>query len=397
MGKHHNEPIGFDKSLPGVKEYWDTKQQYMKFEASIEEVDGEWYRLDKNLFYPEGGGQPGDTGVLKIGKKQIKVCDTQIKDGKVWLEVEQSKFKEGEVVLGIIDESRRLILSRNHSGQHLLSAAFYSLFEADTVRAELRIDENQIDLDKKMGIADVTKAFDLSIEQISENLDISTKVLSKTDLKKFNLRGDLAKVGESGIFRMVQIGDESDPFDRNLCGGTHVGSTSEILSLSLSKLEGKKVRFRSGLSSLEELTRRNELTLELQREINTQEQNILPNVRKMIEDQVENVRKMRKMSAELHYYRFNSLPWIDGEGVRYKIMDQIEGDRSQLGRIFDELKEEEILIARFISGVIAIASGDERNTKYAFDKLKSQGMKGGGKGKILMGKGESIDLDKMKF
>ena len=391
MGKHHHDPIEFDESIPGVQKYWDTKQQYLKFETTVQEVEESWVKLDRNLFYPEGGGQPGDTGVLKIDDRILDVIDTQKKEDGVWIRIRGDGLSSGDHVYCEIDENRRLVLSRNHSGQHLLSASFYRLFEADTVRAELRVDESQIDLDKKLDMDEVTKAFDLCVEQIGESLDISTKILKKADLKKYNLRGELAKVGDNGIYRAVQIGDDRDPFDLNLCGGTHVGSTSEILSLSLSKMEAKKVRFTSGVASLEELTRRNAQNLSILRILNTSEDKMITTIRKLLDDQTANGRKINKMNTELLYYKFREMDWIDGKDIRYKILDQIEGDRSQLGRIFDSLGEKEVMISRFSNGVITIASGSEEVSRRVFESLRKLGMKGGGKGKILMGKGKDLE------
>src|SRR6266511_2377282 len=117
--------------------------------------------LDQSAFYPEGGGQPADTGTLD----GIAVVDVQVEDGVVWHMLAQPLA--GEVVQGQIDWSRRFDHMQQHHGQHLLSAAFERLYELPTVSFHLGTAASTIDL----------AATALSAEQAAAAEDLANQVI----------------------------------------------------------------------------------------------------------------------------------------------------------------------------------------------------------------------------
>src|ERR1044071_3152978 len=111
-----------------------TDSSILQFPATIIDVQaterGYEIQLDRTAFYPTGGGQPNDTGLLG----DARVIDVfEDESGVVYHVVSEiSALAPGQVVNGKIDAKRRLDYMQQHSGQHILSQAFVHLFGADT-------------------------------------------------------------------------------------------------------------------------------------------------------------------------------------------------------------------------------------------------------------------------
>jgi alanyl-tRNA synthetase len=201
------------------KLFW--KDPYQKeFTASVLEQfavsDGNAVVLDCTCFYATSGGQPNDTG--KLNAADVK--DVRIDDGKL-LHVIDQQLTSNEVS-GKINWSRRFDHMQQHTGQHILSAAFYRLFQAETSSFHLGDLLCSIELNKT----------NLDQQQISEAEDKANQVIqSATGVEAFFVDPDKAQeyplrkqsdLSES--LRIIRIGD----FDLSPCSGTHVRNTGEI-------------------------------------------------------------------------------------------------------------------------------------------------------------------------
>ena len=96
--------------------------------------------LDQTAFYPEGGGQPADTGILG----EVKVLDVHEKGGEV-IHYTDRPLMEGQAVTGRIDWDRRFLLMQEHSGEHLVSGLIHARFGYDNVGFHMGSDEVTID------------------------------------------------------------------------------------------------------------------------------------------------------------------------------------------------------------------------------------------------------------
>jgi len=172
--------------------------------------------LDQSAFYPEGGGQPADTGTLD----GIAVVDVQVEDGVVWHMLAQPLA--GEVVQGQIDWSRRFDHMQQHHGQHLLSAAFERLYELRTVSFHLGVASATIDLAASALTAEqIIAAEDLTNQVIWEDRPVLARFVSAEELAQLPLR----KAPQvSGPVRVVSVPE----FDHSACGGTHPRSTGGV-------------------------------------------------------------------------------------------------------------------------------------------------------------------------
>jgi alanyl-tRNA synthetase len=225
------------------------------FDAEVREVtDGPRPALvlDRTAFYPTSGGQVFDTGWIVAGDSKdpsarlrvSEVADTE--DGKVVHYVEATRdFKPGTRVHGQIDAARRRDHMQQHSGQHVLSAAFIRLFDLHTVSFHMADDYCSIDLDTPVLTKEqVESAERLANDIILENHAVDVRFVTREEAGKLGLRK--VPVTERDELRLIDIRE----VDLTACGGTHVQQTGQIGCVLLRKVEkvrqGWRVEFVAG-------------------------------------------------------------------------------------------------------------------------------------------------------
>jgi misacylated tRNA(Ala) deacylase len=217
---------------------------YMKeFEATVESVqkDGEnkyFVVLDNTAFYPNGGGQPYDTGRLVREGNEYPVVFVGKFGGKISHEVSAEGLKAGDKVKGFIDWERRYQLMRSHTAAHVMSAVFHkdagALITGNQIELEkIRIDFSLDEFDREK-IMEYIKIANQTIEK-----DLPTKAYFITREEAGNDPGlfKLAKgfPPEIKTIRIVEI----EGFDKQADGGTHVKSLKEIGRIEFVKAENK--------------------------------------------------------------------------------------------------------------------------------------------------------------
>ena len=184
---------------------------------------------DKTVFYGEGGGQVGDSGIITLGDTRLWVLDTKKTNG-IYLhqcQVENGSVKVGDEVTLIFDILRRNAIARNHSAAHLLQAALRSVLGTHVEQAGSYVDEHRVRFDFTHLAAmtpEEIKAVEMSVNfAILEAQDCETIVTTPDEAKKM---GAMALFGEKygDQVRVVKIGRTST----ELCGGTHVQNTGNI-------------------------------------------------------------------------------------------------------------------------------------------------------------------------
>jgi len=196
--------------------------------------------LDRTAFYPTSGGQVHDTGWLEStgdASSRWKVAEVaDAADGRVihFIEAEKAPVK-GTRLRGVIDAARRRDHMRQHSGQHVLSAAFVRLFNMPTVSFHMGEDYCSIDLDTpNLKPEQVIEAERLANDVVLENRAVDIRFVTAEEARGLGLR-KIPPV-EREKLRLIDVHD----FDLTACGGTHVSSTAQIGAILLRKIE--KVR-----------------------------------------------------------------------------------------------------------------------------------------------------------
>lgn len=204
--------------------------------------------LDQTAFYPTSGGQVFDTGwIASDQNSKLRVTEVaESEDGKLihYLEAPVD-LKPGIQVRGQIDATRRRDHMQQHSGQHVLSAAFIRLYGMQTVSFHMADVYCSIDLDTPtLTKEQIESAERLANEIILENRPVDIRFVNRDEAGKLGLRK--IPPTERDELRLIDIRD----FDLTACGGTHVAHTGQIASILLRKAEkvrqGWRVEFVAG-------------------------------------------------------------------------------------------------------------------------------------------------------
>ncbi len=186
--------------------------------------------LDRTAFYPSSGGQPFDTGRLGTARV-VEVIDTE--DGEI-LHVIEGELEPGGVT-GAIDWTRRFEHMQQHTGQHVLSAAFERVAGAGTESFHLGSSSSTIDLNRPLSPTDLERAEEEANRIIWEDLPVAVRFASAEEAAALPLRKESLR---TGTLRLIEVPN----FDLSACGGTHVARTGAIGAVVVASSE----RFRGG-------------------------------------------------------------------------------------------------------------------------------------------------------
>jgi alanyl-tRNA synthetase len=205
--------------------------------------------LDRTAFYPTSGGQVHDLGMLQADGQQISITEVVDEDDGRILHFASKPLAVGMQVHGVVDAARRRDHVQQHSGQHVLSAAFIQLFNMPTVSFHMGEESCTIDLETNgLSAAQAQKAELLANEVIAEDRPVGIRFVPLEEARELGLRKLPPK--QTGDLRLIDITD----FDLTACGGTHVRATGQIGSILLRKIEkvkqGVRVEFVCGLRAV---------------------------------------------------------------------------------------------------------------------------------------------------
>jgi alanyl-tRNA synthetase len=207
--------------------------------ASVEDVGGRRIvKLDRTAFYPSSGGQPFDVGQLS-GAEVIDVVD---EDGEV-LHVVRGEIAPATSVTGRVDWARRFDHMQQHTGQHVLSAAFDRLLGARTESFHLGAGSATIDLDRDLAVEEITRAEEDANRIVWEDRPVKISFVGAEEAARLPLRKEPAREGK---LRLIEV----EGYDLSACGGTHVARTGAIGIIAVTSWErfkgGTRVAFACG-------------------------------------------------------------------------------------------------------------------------------------------------------
>lgn len=203
-----------------------------EFEATVTRTLDDRVVLDATHFYPEGGGQPADTGTLVQDSTEWTVTDVTKKDTIYHTLEGPEPPAEGSTVTGVLDWERRYGHMRHHTAQHLLSAHLLDAYDAPTTGNQVYANRARLDAAKERFDEDELAAIE---DRLNDFVDAALPVRwyemdrerAEADLDAERTRIDLLP-DSIRTLRIVEIGPEEDPIDRTACAGTHVKNTEEL-------------------------------------------------------------------------------------------------------------------------------------------------------------------------
>jgi len=272
------------------------------FEAEVRELTSSprpALFLDRTAFYPTSGGQIFDTGTIETENEKLKITEVaNAEDGRLvhYLEAPPKEIKPGTKIRGFIDPTRRRDHMQQHTGQHVLSAAFVRLFNMQTVSFHMGDDYCSIDLDTPSINKDqVEQAERLANEIILENRPVAIRFVTRDEAADLGLRK--LPPTERDELRLIDIHD----FDLSACGGTHVNQTGQIGCILLRKTEkvrqGWRVEFNAGQRAVA-TARRDFTTLTETASLFSAHVYDVPQQARKSLDEIRSLRKQREQSQE---------------------------------------------------------------------------------------------------
>ncbi len=219
------------------------EDSYLKeFDAKVIKITDNGLVLDKTTFYPQGGGQPTDTGKIVKDGKEFEVEKVKKVEGDIvhFLKGDEWKqtIKEGDSVKGIINWNRRYLLMRMHTAAHVISTIFNKRAGALITGNQLDLEKSRIDFnleefDKEKILAYVGEANRL----MQEGQEVTISYLPRDEALNDPELVKLAKALPPAVkeLRIVKIGN----IDRQCDGGTHVKNTSEVGKVEILSMDNK--------------------------------------------------------------------------------------------------------------------------------------------------------------
>jgi misacylated tRNA(Ala) deacylase len=209
--------------------------------ASVVAIDDGALILDRTVFYPLGGGQPGDTGTLSWDGGSAAIVDTRYGDGgtiRHVLEGGATMPSVGDTVLAVLDWDRRYRHMRMHTAMHLLG----SILQYGVTGGNISAEKSRLDFDMEDTV-DKDAVGEALLKLVAEDHAVSCRWITEEEL---DAQPELVRTMSvqpprgKGSIRLLEIAG----IDLQPCGGTHLRRTSEVGTVRIGKVEKKGKRNR---------------------------------------------------------------------------------------------------------------------------------------------------------
>lgn len=342
------------EALPPTKKLYYELPGEVEFDAIVlDHFDG-FVVLDQTLFYPEGGGQPSDTGTLVTSESMVRVEDAT-KLGEVILHrVTGGALKRGDRVKGMVDEERRLSLMRHHTATHVLLHAARKVLGAHVHQAGAQKGSSTSRLDirhyKHITPEELRKIEIEANRMVMDDLPVYTRIEERTKAEqKYGFGLYQGGVPPGPEIRIVQVGG-----DVQACAGTHVRTTGEIGLIRVTGIEHiqdgvERLIFAAGIAAVYSVQRMDDILGEAASVVSVQPENLPATVARFFsewKEQKKEIERLRKKMVDLQ------MEQLEGEmidDVRVAVM-QIDAGPKELVALATSISEE--------GGVALLASGD---------------------------------------
>lgn len=272
--------------------------------------DGYAVVLDRTAFFPEEGGQYADTGLLG----GIPVLDVKEKNGEI-LHKLSAPLPVGAEVVGHIEEKQRLRKMQNHTGEHIVSGLFHSLYGLSNVGFHLGHDDVTIDLDGELTREDLCRVEYLANEAIWKNLPIRAEFPSPEVLSALNYR---SKLELTENVRIVTI----PGYDICACCAPHVAYTGEVGQIKLLDFArykgGVRIHMLCGMDALADYHARYMATAAISAKLTSPQSEVVEAVERLHADLQEKKTQIARLQLALAEELLRSLPVSDAPALFFE-------------------------------------------------------------------------------
>ena len=360
---------------------------------SVDAVAGHTHvTLDQTAFYPTSGGQPYDTGTIG----SAAVTDVIDRDDGTIAHIVSGSVKVGEIVSGEIDWARRFDHMQQHTGQHVLSAAFDRLFGVRTESFHMGQLSSTIDLAREVSEPEIAKAEDDANRIVWEDRPVAVRFATAEEAAAMGMRKESAR---TGTLRLIDVQD----YDLSACGGTHVERTGAIGVIAIGSAEkfkgGSRVEFLCGGRALQRFRVWKGALSAMQKHLSVPPIEMAASIERMQDDGKAAQRNLRGFQEKLAAHEAHALlakgsPVVaaiegwDAQGIKAIATAITAADPHAVVVLFTTATPAQVVIARGSSSTIdAGALLKQLAAKF--------GGKGGGKSDLAQGGGLGASVSEL--
>ena len=251
--------------------------------------------LDRTAFFPEGGGQCADTGVLHIENKEIQVFDVQERNGEI-IHFIDKEILPGQTVIGELDFQERFSKMQQHTGEHIISGIEHRRFGYENVGFHLGKEEVTMDYDGPLTPEELRSIEYEANQVVAENREIRAYFPGTEELEKIPYR---SKKELQGKIRIVEIQD----CDICACCAPHVKTTGNVGLIKITNAirykGGMRLWITCGMRALEDYNQKEASVVQISNMLSAKQQEVTDAVKRLTEEIQQLKEKAAKMQERL--------------------------------------------------------------------------------------------------
>lgn len=385
--------------LPPTKKSYYEQPSDIEFEAVILDFFDDYAVLDQTLFYPEGGGQPADTGTLVSAEAMVRV-DGVVKVGEVVLHhISGGMLHRGDRVKGMVDEERRWSLMRHHTATHILLHAAKEVLgpHIHQAGAQKGADSSRVDIRHFKHITqDELHRIEVAANRMvmaGQPVEIAIEDRTKAEQKYgFSLYQGGVPPGKE--IRVVKVGG-----DIEACAGTHCRNTGEVGMIKIIRVEHiqdgiERIEFAAGIAAIYYMQHMEGIVASAAETLSVQFENLPPTVQRFFSEWKDQKKEIERMSARLVDLETRTLV-AETVGTTRIVIKRIDLPQKELAAIAQSVA---------VSGGVALIAGAGETARVVLASGSPQvnageiigqvcellGGKGGGKHAMAQGGGPDV-------
>jgi alanyl-tRNA synthetase len=359
------------QDLPETRKLYYEDQYTRECESEVLKViNNEFIVLDRTCFFPEGGGQPADTGHLFFGNSEAKIIDVQ-KVGKVIIHrIKGDIPKTGLIVKEVLDWNKRYGLMKNHTATHVIGGAARRVLGMHVWQygTQKGVESSRLDIShyRRVTMEEIRKIEILANEAIERNIPVETAWLPRSEAESrygFRLYQGGAIPGKE--IRVVKVGD----WDVEACAGTHLKNTGEIGFIKITHSERvqdgvERLTYSIGIPAVKAMQNNEQLLLKIAETLDAPLEKLDKTAEKIMRELKDATSERRKLVRKLA--ERESVGLVDNSAGRIddingiKLVHRDFGEETDVDRMVETASE---LIKRDDSVVALFYGADGKNAR----------------------------------
>ena len=218
---------------------YQTDSYLREFDATVTGVDGNAVALDRSAFYPGGGGQPSDAGVLRSEEGERRVVKVRKGGDGVWHDLDGTPPAAGSQVRGALDWERRYQLMRTHTAMHVLCGVIFRDYGASVTGGNMEPLRGRMDFEFETMRQEFVRAIEEKVNvEIAAARDVKVRILPREEAFRIpDLIRTKINLLPEGILQVRTV--EIVGLDLQADGGTHVANTRQVGRIRVADYKSK--------------------------------------------------------------------------------------------------------------------------------------------------------------